>query len=359
MDDSELVAVTEAPPLRAAAIPRLRHSGADGHAINRPAGLKGRDFLGLKDFSSAELEYLLERAVEMKAGRDRERHLEGMGIGMLFTVPSTRTRISFQSAARQLGAQAECYAPQDLQLSNSETLVDTAEVMSRFLDAIVVRTYDMNAYGKGHASLCTMAEHSAVPVINALDDKEHPCQVMADVLTLRERFGASYKQRKVVFTWAYATRQKSPGVTHSILTAASLLGLNLTVAFPPGFEPDEEYLAFSRDAAARSGAHIDFCHDLDAACMGADAIYAKSWKSLASTTDGDRQLRERARDGWCVSQRHFNLANPGAVFMDCMPLIRGDEATAEVVDGPQSIRYDQAENRLHAQKAILASLLAD
>jgi ornithine carbamoyltransferase len=328
--------------------------------VPRPAaGLKGRDFIGLKDFSAEELLYLLARAADMKAGRDRARHLEGKGIGMLFTVPSTRTRISFQSAARQLGAQAESYAPQDLQLSNSETLVDTAEVMSRFLDAIVVRTYDMNAYGKGRESLCTMADHSAVPVINALDDKEHPCQVMADLLTLQERFGASFKKRKVVFAWAYAKRQKSPGVTHSVLTAAALLGLNLTLAFPKGFEPDEEYSAWSRAAAARSGARIEISHDLDEACEGADAIYAKSWKSLASTVDGDRELREKARDRWCVSQRHFDRANSGAVFMDCMPLIRGDEATAEVVDGPQSIRYDQAENRMHVQKAILAALLAD
>jgi ornithine carbamoyltransferase len=319
--------------------------------------LQGRDFLGLKDFQPDELQYLLALAADMKAGRDRVRHLEGQGIGMLFTVPSTRTRISFQSAARQLGAHAEAYSPADLQLSNNESLVDTAEVMSRYLDAIVVRTYDMNAYGKGRESLRIMADHSAAPVINALDDKEHPCQVLADLLTIQERFGGTCKGPKIVFTWAYAKRQKSPGVTHSILTAAALLGLDLTVAFPPGFEPDEEYVAFSREAAKLSGARIELCHDLDAACEGADVIYAKSWKSPVSTMDEDHALREKVRERWCVSNRHFARANAGAVFMDCMPLIRGDEATAEVVDGPRSIRYDQAENRLHAQKAILASLL--
>jgi ornithine carbamoyltransferase len=330
-----------------------------GSMSGRPTGLKGRDFIGLRDFSAAELLYLLDLAAEMKSGGNGAHLLENQSIGMLFTVPSTRTRISFQVAARQLGAHADTYAPADLQLSNSETLVDTAEVMSRFLDAIVVRSYDMNAYGKGRENLCTMAGHSAAPVINALDDKEHPCQVMADLLTLRERFGDSWRERKLVFTWAYAKRQKSPGVTHSTLVAAAQLGLDLTLAFPRGFEPDEDYLAWSREAARLSGARIEISHDLDAACAGADAIYAKSWKSLASTTEVDRELREQARDRWCVSQRHLALANPGAVFMDCMPLIRGDEATAEVVDGPQSIRYDQAENRLHAQKAILAALLAD
>lgn len=319
--------------------------------------LKNRDFLGLKDFTPAELEHLLALAMEMKAGRDRTRYLQDKTLGMLFTVPSTRTRISFQVAARQLGGAADHYSPAELQLSNHENLIDTAEVMSRYLDAIVVRLYDMSAYGKGRESLETMAAHSTKPIVNALDDKEHPCQVMADFLTLRERFGADYKRRKIVFTWAYAKRQKSPGVTHSMLVAAALLGANLTMAFPPGFEPDEEYSAFARDAARRSGARIEISHDLDEAARGADVIYAKSWKSLRSTTDEDRELREKVREGWRVSRRHFDRANPGAVFMDCMPLIRGDEATAEVVDGEQSIRYDEAENRLHIQKAILASIL--
>ena len=320
--------------------------------------LAGRDFLGLTDFQTEELLHLLALAADMKAGRDRRRYLEGKGVGMLFTVPSTRTRISFQAAARQLGAQADVYSPADLQLSNGETLVDTAEVMGRFLDAIVIRTYDVNAYGKARETLRTMADHSRVPVINALDDQEHPCQVLADVLSFQERFGADFRKRKLVFTWAYAKRQKSMGVTHSILAAAGLLGLNLTLAFPPGFEPDEEYVEFSRQAARHSGARIEISHDLDAACVGADAIYAKSWKSLASSAEEDRALRDEARERWCVSERHFERANPGAVFMDPMPLVRGEEATAGVVDGPRSIRYDQAENRLHVQKALLASLLS-
>jgi len=319
--------------------------------------IRGRDFLGLKDFQADELVGLLQLAADMKAGRNGRRCLEGKLIGMLFEKASTRTRISFQAAARQLGGLTETYTPQELQLSNAETLIDTAEVMSRFLDAIVVRSYDLDAYGKAHRDLQVIAEHSAVPVINALDDKEHPCQVLADLLTIQERFGASYQRRKVVFTWAYAKRQKSPGVTHSLLTAAALLGMTLTLAYPPGFEPDDEYLDFARAAARRSGARIEHCHDLDEACVGADVIYAKSWKSLTSTSAGDRELRERARARWCVSRRHFERANPGAVFMDCMPLIRGDEATAEVVDGPQSIRYAEAENRMHAQKALLAALL--
>lgn len=319
--------------------------------------LQERDFLGLEHFTSPELEHLLDLALEMKSGRDRTRYLEDKNLGMLFTVPSTRTRISFQVAARQLGGHAEFYQPGQLQMSNNETLIDTAEVMNRYLDGLVVRLYDLSRYGEGRRSLETLAERMDGPVINALDDKEHPCQIMADVLTLKERFGEEYRQKKVVLTWAYTERQKSPGVTHSWLMAASILGMNFTLAFPEGFEPDEEYDAFAREAARASGATIEYSHDLAEASEGADVIYAKSWKSLASTMEEDKALRERHREAWRVGRRHFDRANPGAVFMDCMPLIRGDEADAEVVDGPMSIRYDEAENRLHAQKAILAALV--
>jgi ornithine carbamoyltransferase len=320
--------------------------------------LKNRDFLGLKDFSREDLEGLLALAAELKRSPERRRLLQDKSIGMLFTSASTRTRISFQIAARHLGAFADPYAPADLQLSNNESLIDTAEVMSRFLDALVVRFYDLSAYGKGRETLQTMADHFAGPLINALDDKEHPCQVMADLLTMQERFGSDFRRKKVVLAWAYAKRQKSPGVTHSMMVAAGLLGMNLTVAFPRGFEPDEEYIAFAREAARTSGGTLELSHDLNAASEGADVIYAKSWKSLASTTEQDLELREKFRESWRVSQSHFDLARPGAIFMDCMPLLRGDEATEEVVDGPRSVRYDEAENRLHAQKAILASLLA-
>jgi ornithine carbamoyltransferase len=318
---------------------------------------KGRDFLGLKDFSGEELGGLLALAAELKSGGNHTRYLQDKSIGMLFTVPSTRTRISFQVAARQLGGHAEYYMPTQLQMSNNESLVDTAEVMGRFLDGIVVRMYDLSDYGVGRESMQVIAEHSRVPVINALDDKEHPCQVMADVLTMREKLGEDFRRKKIVLTWAYAKRQKSPGVTHSMMVAAGLLGLKLTVAFPPGFEPDEEYTSFAREAARCSGGTIDFSHDLNEAAEQAHVIYAKSWKSLSSTTEQDHELRERHREAWRVSRSHFERAEAGAIFMDCMPLVRGDEATEEVVDGPRSVRYDEAENRLHVQKAILASLI--
>ena len=321
--------------------------------------LTNRDFLGLKDFTGDELDAILDLALRMKRGEDRNRYLENKTLGMLFASASTRTRISFQVAARQLGGHAELYLPDQLQLSNRESLVDTAEVMNRFLDGLIVRLYDLSRYGEGRRSLETLAEHMDGPVVNALDDKEHPCQLMADVLTIRETFGDDWRDKKVVLTWAFAERQKSPGVTHSSLMAAARFGMNFTLAFPLGFEPDPEYSELAMREAGQRGGSIEFSHDLLEAAEGADVIYAKSWKSLVSSVEEDRALRLRHRDDWRVKMAHFERANPGAVFMDCMPLIRGDEADAEVVDGEMSVRYDEAENRLHAQKAILASLLAD
>jgi ornithine carbamoyltransferase len=319
--------------------------------------LKNRSFLGLRDLDAGDLHRLLDRAQEMKSHATRSRELDGRLVGLLFAVPSTRTRISFQAAIRHLGGDSEQYNVSDLQLANMETIIDTAAVMGRYLDALVVRMYDMAAYGKGRESLVTIAEHSGIPVINALDDKEHPCQVLADLLTLRERFGDGYKRKKVVMAWGYAKRQKSPGVLHSMLSAGALLGMTLTFAYPLGYELDPEYVGFAQRAAAESGARIEHCHDLAQACEGADAVYVKSWKSLRMSKDDEAAYRETLRSEWCLGERHFAQASPGAYFMDCMPLIRGDEATAEVVDGPRSIRYDQAENRLHAQKAVMSALL--
>jgi len=322
-----------------------------------PASLKGSDFIDFRRFSSKELAALLALAHDFKSGRNRQRYLEGKHLGMLFAVASTRTRISFQVAASQLGAHAEHYNSADLQLSNREELKDTAAVMSRYLDAIIVRMYDMAQYGKGRASLETIAEHARVPVINALDDKDHPCQVLADILTLQEKYGTHYKKKKVVMAWGYSKRQKSLGVLHSMMTAGSLLGMDLRFVHPKGFELDDEYVSFARSATQLSGGTLEFSNDLMEASEGADIIYVKNWKSLKLSTEEEASFKEEIKSDWCVSSEHFNRANPGACYMDCMPFIRGEQVTAEVADGPNSVIYDQAENRLHAQKAILASLI--
>ena len=189
-----------------------------------------------------------------------------------------------------------------------------------------------------------------MPVINALDDKDHPCQVLGDLLTLREKYGEQYKRKKLVMTWGYAKRQKSPGVLHSMLVAASLLGMDVRFAHPEGFELDEEYLAFARDAARQSGATLEFCNDLHEAAEGADAIYVKSYISLTMTKEEDARVREEIKDAWCLSEAHYTRANPGAIFMDCMPLIRGEQVTPENRRRSPLICDDQAKNRLPRAK---------
>lgn len=321
--------------------------------------LKNRDFINLMDYSKEELEWLLDYALKIKSGEiASETLLDKKTLGLLFSVASTRTRISFQVGAREMGAHAEYFNANDLQLIHHESLLDTAEVMSRYLDAIIIRMYDMNMYGKGREALELIAKHSDVPIINALDDKDHPCQVMGDILTIREKFGnEDYKKKKVVMTWGFANRQKSPGVPHSMLVAGSLLGMNLTIAYPEGFELDEEYVNFAKNTMKLSGGNLEFSNDMMEASEGADVIYVKSWKSLTMSSEEDRELRNKIRPDWHVREDHFKVANPGAYFMNCLPIIRGEQATAEVIDGEHSIIYDEAENRLHIQKAIMAALI--
>lgn len=319
--------------------------------------IKNRDLINFMNFSRDDLEGLIDLAERMKCGDDRTKYLQDKQIGMLFGVASTRTRISFQVASSQLGGHAEHYNASDLQLSNRESLGDTAAVMSRYLDAIIVRMYDMNCYGQGREALNTIAQYADIPVISALDDKDHPCQVMADLLTLKEKFGKNYKRKKVVMTWGYSKRQKSLGVLHSMMSAGSILGMNLTFAYPRGFELDEEYISFAMNAAKASGAKIEFSNDLLEASVGADVIYAKNWKSLKMSKEEEEVFKDEIKDDWCVTSEHYKRANPGAYYMDCMPFIRGEQVTGEVADGKQSIIYDQAENRLHIQKAILASIV--
>jgi len=319
--------------------------------------MKGRDFIDLRDFTGNEINTLLDFARDLKSGHKQAQYLKGKYLGMLFSVASTRTRVSFQVGAWQLGGHAEHFNTSDLQLSNREELRDTAAVMARYLDGIIVRMYDMTLYGQGRESLKSIAAHAGVPVINALDDKDHPCQIMADLLTLREKYGESYQRKKIVMAWGYSRRQKSPGVPHSMMTAGSLLGMDLRFVHPRGFDLDEEYVSFAKSALRNSGGSLEFSNDLLESSEGADVIYVKNWKSLSMSKEAEERFKEEIKDQWCVSAEHFKRAAPGAYYMDCMPFIRGEQVTAEVADGRNSIIYDQAENRLHAQKAIMASVL--
>jgi ornithine carbamoyltransferase len=304
-----------------------------------------------------ELENILDNAIKIKNNRlDVSNLLYGKTLGLLFSVASTRTRISFQVGIRQMGGHGEYLNVNDLQLSNYESLIDTAEVMNRYLDGLIVRMYNMNEYGKGRDALNVLAKHTSLPIINALDDKDHPCQVIADIQTMKEKFGENYKKKKIVMTWGYSNRQKSPGVLHSMMSAGALLGMNITFAYPKGFDLDQEYVDFAQNQVKSSGGKLDFSNDLMEASEGADVIYVKNWKAQAMSSEEDMKVRNAVKDKWCISEEHFKRANPEAFYMDCLPLIRGEQVTAAVADGPRSIIYDEAENRLYTQKAVLLQL---
>jgi ornithine carbamoyltransferase len=321
--------------------------------------LIGKDFISILDYSKDELELILDIAADLKRRQQMgmpHELLKGKTLGMLFAHPSTRTRISFETAMTQLGGHAQFYDPSTLQLANKETFLDTAEMMGRFIDAIMIRLYNQEYYGKAREILRDMAKVAPIPVVNALDDKEHPCQIMADILTMREKFGADYKKKKIVIGWAYDERLKSQGVAQTMAAAGGVLGMDLVLAYPKGYDLDPDYINFANKTAEETGAKITVEHDIWKACDGADVIYCKSWKSMSMSKEEDMDFRKdpKVKEDWCITKKHFDIANKGATYMHCLPAARGNEVTDDVIDGPMSIVNDQAENRLHVQKAILA-----
>ena len=328
--------------------------------------LRGRDFITLRDYSQEDLETILKVAFDLKAKLAiGEPHplLAGKSLGMLFANTSTRTRISFETGMTQLGGHAQFYAPEHLQIVGSgETIGDTAQVMSRYLDGLMVRLVrevtdipqlSNLKYGGAHAVLKTIADNASIPVINAADDKEHPCQTMADIMTIMEKFGQDYRKKKVAIVWVPHRRGVSPGVAHSFAIAGGALGMRLTFANPEGFDLESGYISDGQRLAEQSGGSIEIVHDIYEAARDADVIYAKAWKAVTKTKEEDLKMRAAFSD-WCIREEHFKEAAPGAIFMNCMPIERDREVTADVMDGPRSVIYDEAENRLHVQKAIMA-----
>lgn len=322
--------------------------------------MRGKDFVSLRNYSGEELETILDTGFDFKkmlARGQAHEVLKGKSLGMIFTKPSTRTRVSFETAMTQLGGHAQYYTPDTMQIAHKETWEDTGRMLSRYLDAVMIRVYDLDRYGQAREIVDTLANNSSVPVINGLDDKEHPCQVMADIMTFMEKLGPDWRKKKIVMTWAYSQRSKSPGVPQAMLVAASLLGMNLTLAYPKKYELDADYAAFSERAYQQSGGKLEIEHDVFKACKEADIIYAKSWGSLTLSKEDDSKHREQFRKDWCISPAHFKVAKKVAYFMHPLPADRGEEVTDDVIDGPMSIVYDQGENRLHVQKAILSLLM--
>ena len=299
--------------------------------------MKPRHFLTLPDLTPAELKRVLARAVEMKAMLKRgERHtpLAGKTMAMIFEKSSTRTRVSFETGMAQLGGTSLFLSPRDTHLDRGEPVEDTARVLSRMVDIIVIRA-------NSHAMVERFAAHSRVPVINALTDLDHPCQLLADTQTWIEKRG-DIAGKKVAWIG------DGNNVCHSWIGAARLLGFHLDVATPKGYEPKAAIVAASKD-------RVTLHHDPKQAARGADIVVTDTWASMGQ--EHEKAERIKAFAGFMVDGALMKLANQDAVFMHCLPAYRGMEVAAEVIDGPQSVVWDEAENRLHAQKALLEFLL--
>ncbi|HXV56479.1 MAG TPA: ornithine carbamoyltransferase [Gaiellaceae bacterium] len=306
-----------------------------------PAHLKGRDFLRVRDWEPDELLLALDLADRLKA-RQRERvphrHLEGRTLGMIFQKPSTRTRVSFEVGITQLGGTGLYLAAGDLQLGRGETIKDTATVLSRYLDAIMIRTFSQ-------ADVDELAEHADIPVINGLTDDFHPCQALADVMTIRERLG-TFEGVRVAYLG------DGNNVCHSLMVACAKLGMAFVAATPAGYEPSEEVVGWAREAAQASGSSVELTNDPRAAATGADVLYTDVWTSMGQDEERQRRLADLA--GFGIDAATVALASERAVVLHCLPAHYGEEIEEDVLYGPHSAVWDQAENRLHAQKALLA-----
>jgi ornithine carbamoyltransferase len=309
-------------------------------------GLKGRDLLSAADLSRDEYELLFERAAalkaEFRAGRRHERKLlADRTVALIFEKPSLRTRVTFEAGVAQLGG-IPLHLAEGIGLGVRESVSDVARNLERWVDAIVVRTFD-------HSVVTELAAQAGIPVVNALDDDEHPCQALADLLALREHFG-----RLEGLTLAFVGDGNN--VYASLALAGAILGMEIRLAHPEGYGPSARVLDQARELAASGGGRIETGSDPRQAVRGADAVYTDVWVSMGQEEQSHARLAAFA--GFQVDEALMALAGPGAVAMHCLPAHRGQEIAADVLDGPRSLALEQAENRLHAQKAFLVEALA-
>ena len=305
-----------------------------------------RHFLTVASLSADELAALLDRADALKAdraaGRGVRDDLAGRSVGMIFEKPSTRTRVSFEVGLAELGARPVVLSAAELQLGRGETVEDTAAVLSRYLHGLVVRTF-------AQSRLDALAEAGTVPVINALSDHAHPCQALADLQTIRERLGG-LRGRRLCYLG------DGNNVAHSLLEAGALAGMDVVVAHPEGYAPDPGVLEAAGRIASGTGGSVSATTDAAAAAAGADVLYTDVWASMGQ--EAEAEARAASFAPYRLDRRALDAAADGALVMHCLPAHRGEEISAEAMDGPSSVVWDQAENRLHAQKALLLELLS-
>jgi len=301
----------------------------------------GKSFLSIHDFTTEQIMRVMDLAAllkaEQKAGVPHP-ILKGKTLGMIFMKPSTRTRISFEVAIWQLGGYGLFLSANDLQLKRGETIADTARVLSRYLDGIMIRTF-------AHSDVIELAREGSIPIINGLTDLLHPCQVMADLLTGIEKFG-DLAGRKLAYIG------DGNNMVHSLMYGGAKVGMHVTCACPAGYEPDPEVVAAARADGAATGARMDIVRDPKEAVRGADILYTDVWASMGQEAEYEKRVRDFK--GYQINAELVSMANPDCIVMHCLPAHRGDEITDDAADGRHSVLWDEAENRLHAQKAILA-----
>ena len=290
-----------------------------------------------------DVQDILDLAIKIKAGETEKSPLEGKTLAMIFQKSSTRTRVSFDVGMYQLGGRAIFLSSNDLQMGRGEPIYDTAKVLSRFVDGIMIRAVE-------HCDVVELAQHSDVPVISGLTNVEHPCQALADVLTIKEHFG-TFENKKICFVG------DGNNVCNSLLLISPLLGMDMSIACPKGYEPNEHVLRIANEYAKEMNTKITVSDDLNVALDNVDVVYTDVWVSMGD--EAEEFQRKAALSPYQVDSDLMNLANDGAIFMHCLPAVRDQEVTTAVIDGPNSVVFDQAENRLHAQKAILYYFLKD
>lgn len=308
--------------------------------------LKGKDLLSLHEITTEDLYAILDLAADLKAKQKAgiEHHLlKGKTLGMIFEKSSTRTRVSFETGMYQLGGQALFLSKNDLQIGRGEPIRDTARVLSRYLDGIMIRTFK-------HSTLEELAEYASVPVINALTDLLHPCQVLADLLTIKEHIG-QYKGKKLAYIG------DGNNMAHSLLYGCAKVGMDVAIASPQGYKPDETVVKNALADAAVSGATVTITDDVHEAAKGADVLYTDVWTSMGEEAEREQRLKDLA--SYQINAQLLGEANEGCIVMHCLPAHRGEEITEDVLEAQADVIFDEAENRLHAQKAVMALTMMD
>ncbi len=318
---------------------------------------RGRDYISTQDFSVRELQSFINISTELKRKfllGEAHRLLQDKTIFLLFFDNSTRTRNSFEAGITQLGGHAHFISADTSQIAHGETPQDTGIILSRYGHGIAVR-HDLEPY-QGNKYIREIARHADVPVINMQCDIDHPCQTIADLMTIQERFGTNPKGLKMAVSWAYAPSYAKPlSVPQGLLMLMSRFGMDITLAHPPEYALMPEVMDTARQNAEEAGVKLDVTHDMDEAFEDADIVYPKSWGALSLFSKPEEALKlSKKYKNWVCNEKRMQMAKKDAVYMHCLPADRGNEVTDAVIDGPASIVYDEAENRLHTAKAIMA-----